>query len=267
MNIFKKLFSKTKIEEIDTNTIGIQQPEIIKLSSFHDPEDSECIFNFSYLLYFSKSYMKDFNEVISTNAIDLCIKQFEDTVFVYFIADKRYKNVIDNISEDNIFFPLLKDVLYSFNYKWCKEYYDAGLLDFNNLLKPNNEMEGITDIHEVILKDIAEFNKLFPDFKDLFTFRDLSLVLNIIKDIKLYDYVNVTVPDMLGNEDYRNTMMNKLYSTYGRELINSLSINKFESKFVNLNIDDLISEKVGEETSIFTLDEDGNLLFDEKDFE
>lgn len=266
MNIFKRLFNKTKIEEVK-NTKNNHSPELIKLSSFYDPEESECMFNFSYLLWFNKIYLKDFNEVISTNGLDFCLKEIEDEIFVYFIANKNFKKVINNISKENVFFPLLRDILYKFNYKWCKEYYDAGLLDFNNVMKPSVEMESITNIHEVILKDIAKFNNQFPDLKDLFTFRDLSLVLNIFKNIKVYDYLNVTVKDILENEDYRNTLMDKLYSTYGKDLIDSLSINKFESKFVNLNIDDLISEKVGEETSIFTIDEDGNLLFDEKDFE
>ncbi len=244
MNIFKKLFGKTSIEEaIVNNNI---KPELILLSRF---KNDNMYDNISCLLVFDKSYLVDFAEVISTNKLRLSMK-IKDKVYVYFVADEKFKIVMDNISSTNPFFSVLKEVLCYYPISYCKEYYENRIIE-----KFNRDYEMINEVDDILNVISIDINKIG---KDIFTFRDLCNVITLNDVVSLYDIIRDELS--LFKDDYL-----RLINIYGDSLISSIKNPKYNENYKDIDIENLITEELNE-IEVIKEDENGNLIYDKDQF-
>ena len=247
MNIFRKLFGKTKIEEVVKHEVD--KPELVILSRYIDKSENMYI---TCLCVFDISYLKDFTEVISTNKLRTSIKFKDNKAYIYF-AVSDVKGLMNNLSPNNSFFSVLKELLTYFNISYCKEYYKDGIID-----KSNRDMEMINEVelYKLIKVDLNQMNN------DIFTFRDLSTVVDLYPFESLYD--------ILTNDDKYylegGLLFEELSKIYGDEVLSSLRINKYEEEYKDIDIENLISEDL-DEVQVITEDEDGNLIYDKTQFE
>lgn len=242
MNFIKKIFRKTKIDEIKKT--DIIRPELIVLSKY---KNVMGFYDITCLCVFDKSYIIDFLEVISTNKLRMSIKENGDKIYSYFIISD-IKGLINNLSSSNIFFSTFKDLIQYFP---CKnKYYNDGIIDRKDL---DISMVEEVDINKIILKDLNKMDN------DIFTFRDLSILLLIDSIHSIYD--------VLTDEDLNSTILfDKLSSIYGDKIILALNEKKYNENYKDEDIDNLISEVIDEKL-VITEDENGNLIYDKDQFE
>ena len=252
MNIFKKLFSKKKIEMVDFSNGNNSYELNVTLLESGGKKNKEII---TVLCVFGNSYVNDYHEILNTNTVNSLIKLKDDNYYLVISSNlDDYKTLINSLDPNNKFFKPLLNLLHRFDMENVEEFYADGLLELFKYSK--NEYPN--SYYLIIKKNV--FN-----LKDIFSIDELCRVLLINEKYTIYNYMKRY--DNSDNSKEDSIEFLELQNIFGGEFLYDLKNSKYKEDIGEEDIEEFISEDIGEE-EIFEIkeNENGDLIYNKEQY-